>query len=313
MHPGITMTPPTISNDGGRAPDAGVSPFADGGIPGSNNADAGPKDATANSDSGNGSTDATTGNDGGVSACSGGRTWPASDGSGAHARVTGYGVVQVNVPVSTHIVALQTTMVVPPKPTMAPTLYAWPGLEPWPGGQNLQPIGQGVLQPVLTWGTSCGTYAPKNPTGWWISPQYVNPYTSESAFYGCKGGKALDVQVGDTLDITMTLKGASWTQTVVDRESGQMSSFDIDLKAQAQNWALFEIEMPNRTKPVSDVVFTSTTLTFADPSADACQPSVRGSTDYFSAPESSADGTKCCYSKIILRAQGVPATSPNVP
>jgi hypothetical protein len=92
-----------------------------------------------------------------------------------------------------------------------------------------------------------------------------------------------------------------------------MSSFDIGLMGQTQNWALFEIEMPTSNRPVSDVIFTSTVLTFADPAPEACQPSQRGKDDYIAAPQSSKDGTQCCISRIVLRADGVPATSPNEP
>lgn len=71
--------------------------------------------------------------------------------------------------------------------------------------------------------------------------------------------------------------------------------------------------MPTRNRPVTDVIFTSTVITFAAPSAESCQPSQRGMTDYFSAPQSSPDGTKCCISRIVLRAQGVAPTSQNGP
>jgi hypothetical protein len=71
--------------------------------------------------------------------------------------------------------------------------------------------------------------------------------------------------------------------------------------------------MPNANKPVSDVIFTSTVLTFADPVPEACQPSQRGTDDYIAPPQSSPDGTKCCISRMVLRANGVPATSPNEP
>src|SRR5262249_55919735 len=147
----------------------------------------------------------------GDSPCSGGMTWLASDASSADTMVTGYGELHFDIPTSTQLVALETTMMVPANPSMSSTLYAWPGIEPgrW---DNIEPVGQGVLQPVLTWGTSCGDYAPKNSTGWWISPQYVNPYTSDPSVYGCMGGDAIDVQVGDALDISMSLKGTVWSQ-----------------------------------------------------------------------------------------------------
>jgi hypothetical protein len=214
---------------------------------------------------------------------------------------------------STAIVGLQTTLTVPATPSSASTLFVWPGLEPLPGGANFNPVGQGVLQPVLTWGTSCAPNSPANPGGWWISGEYVNPYTSDQSVYGCFGGNVINVQVGDLLDVTMSLSGTVWNQTVVDRQSGQQSTFSQDLSRQAQDWALFKIEETTQTTPTSDVVFSSTTLTFAASDPSACQPSTRGTNDYFATPMVSADGTKCCVSRIILRAQGVPATTPNGP
>ena len=181
------------------------------------------------------------------------------------------------------------------------------------GGKNFNPIGEGVLQPVLTWGGSCAPNMPSNPAGWWISAQYVNTLGSYQGYTGCHGGQAIDAQVGDQLDITMSLKGSVWSQVVVDRQSGQMATYDMDMMGQAQNWAIFTIEQPTQTKPVSDVVFTSTILTFAASDPKACQPNVRGTNDYFAAPQSSTDGTKCCVSRMILRAQGVPATTQNMP
>jgi hypothetical protein len=317
--PAVNAGGPTVPEDSGPPlapvpPDAGSDAGASG--TSSAGADAGPRDAGAISDSG----DAATSDAGaskqpsqaGDSACSGGMTWLASDAAGAGSMVTGYGELHFDIPTSTQIIGLQTTLIVPEKPATSSTLYAWPGIEPgrW---DNIGSVGQGVLQPVLTWGTSCGDYAPKNAMGWWISPQYVNPYTSDPSVYGCMGGDALDVAVGDALDITISLKGMVWSQMVLDRQTQQKSTFDIDLMGQTQNWALFKIEMPTQNKPTSDIVFTSTILTFADPAPEACEPSVRGMSDYFAAPQSSPDGTRCCISRIVLRAQGVTATTPNIP
>jgi AcrR family transcriptional regulator len=60
------------------------------------------------------------------------------------------------------------------------------------------------------------------------------------------------------------------------------------------------------------------TLARAAPLSDRVKSAVlglmsRGMTDYFSAPQSSPDGTKCCIARMILRAQGVPASSQNGP
>ena len=87
--------------------------------------------------------------------------------------------------------------------------------------------------------------------------------------------------------------------------------FEIDMKGQAQNWAIFDIELPTRTKPAGDLVFTHTVITLAAPSAEACQPNTRGTNDYFTAPRASADGLHCCFERIVLRASGVMASSPD--
>jgi hypothetical protein len=71
---------------------------------------------------------------------------------------------------------LHTTMTVPEKPPPSGTLFLWPGLQPLPGGKNYNPIGNGVLQPVLMWSGTCAPTAPSSYASWWISAQYVNTY-----------------------------------------------------------------------------------------------------------------------------------------
>jgi hypothetical protein len=254
--------------------------------------------------------------DGGASgspACAGGTVGIASNAMGAMGTpVSGSGNVEFNISTKTQIVGLHTTMTVPEKPPPSGTLFLWPGLQPLPGGKNYNPIGNGVLQPVLTWGGTCAPTAPSSYASWWISAQYVNTYSSDPGHTGCLGGQGMDVAVGDQLDIAMTLAGTVWSQIVVDRQTARMATFDIDMNGQAQDWAIFTIESDG-SEPISDVVFTSTTLTLADADGTACQPSTRGQNDYFSAPQSSTDGKTCCISKIILRAPGVAATTPNTP
>jgi hypothetical protein len=245
--------------------------------------------------------------------CAGGTVGIASSAMGAMGTpVNGTGNVEFNISTKTQIVGLHTTLTVPEKPPPSGTLFLWPGLQPLPGGKSYNPIGNGVLQPVLTWGGTCAPTAPNSYDNWWISAQYVNTYTSDQGYSGCHGGQGMDVAVGDQLDIAMTLAGTVWNQVVVDRQSGHMATFDMDMMGQAQDWAIFTIESDG-SEPISDVVFTSTTLTLADANATACQPSTRGQNDYFSAPVSSPDGKTCCISKIILRAPGVAATTANTP
>ena len=123
----------------------------------------------------------------------------------------------------------------------------------------------------------------------------------------------MDVAVDDYLDIVMTLSGTVWTQVIADRQTGKSVQFPMDLKGQGQNWATLAIEQPTSLKPISDAVFTATRLQFAASSPTSCQPSQHGPTDYFATPYVSKDGKTCCVSRVILRANGVAATTMNAP
>jgi hypothetical protein len=232
----------------------------------------------------------------------------ASNAGGGSGR--GNGNVQFTISAGNQILRLVTTLEVPVKPTGNSTLFLWPGLEPLQGA-GLNPIGTGVLQPVLTWGGSCapGYSSSKQSNTWWISAQYVNTLGSDPDYMGCYGGDIMNVAIGDKLLIDMSLNGTIWKQTVTDQANGTKVDFDEDLKGQPQRWALFEIEMPTSTKPAADVVFTDTLIVLEKPEPEACQPTARGSNDYYSAPVSSKDGLRCCVSRLVLRAQGVPATT----
>ncbi|MGA2451375.1 MAG: hypothetical protein ABTD50_22185 [Polyangiaceae bacterium] len=246
--------------------------------------------------------------------CAGGWTGRSSTDTSSPTPASGYGGVQIKIPTTGHIVGLHTVLTVPAKPPEAGTLFLWPGLQPLPTSVDFDPIGNGVLQPVLTWGGTCAPNSPRTDVyaSWWISGQYVNTYADYTGHTGCNGGEGMDVAVGDSLDISMTLDATVWNQVVLDTQSGQQVSYAIDMLGQAQNWAIFSIEGHNQ-EPVTDVVFTSTTLTLSSPQTSSCQPSVRGLDDYFSAPMASSDGLECCISRIVLRAQGVAATTPNSP
>jgi hypothetical protein len=256
------------------------------------------------------------GGDGGASPadeCAGGMTGAASDSPSAKAQVSGNGSVQFTISTQTQITDLRTTLAVPTKPSsQAGTLFVWPGLQPLQNGPNFAPIGNGVLQPVLTWGPTCAAGAPSDYTTWWISGEYVNTFSYDPGINGCHGGQGMDVTAGDLLDIDMALSGTMWKQTITDRQTNKTVDFTQDLMGQDQGWAIFDIESDG-VEPVSDVIFTSTTITMAAADPSGCEPSVRGQNDYFAAPRISNDGKTCCISKIILRGQGVAATSPNTP
>ena len=242
---------------------------------------------------------------GGASSTTGCYTAPATQiGSQAPGgRVTGYGTVLIAVNSTHQIVNLQTTMVVPPKPPASGTLFLWPGLQP--NGANFDPINNGVLQPVLTWGPACapGTQ-PRAYSTWWISGQYVNTNGNVPGYTDCNGGPIMSVNVCDTLDMGIALSGTVWTQTVTDVQTGKAVTYSLDMMNQAQNLAYFVIEEYSSV-PVSEVIFTNTTLTFGSPDAADCKVNFRGQNDYVSTPVASADGLRCTIDQIILRAQGI--------
>jgi len=218
-------------------------------------------------------------------------------------RVSGYGTVLISANSKSEITRLRTDLLVPPGPVASGTLFLWPGLQP--GGANFDPINNGVLQPVLTWGSSCAPgKQPRSYSTWWISGQYVNTFGKEPGYTGCQGGPVMPVAVGDTLAIDMSLSGTTWTQTVTDVQTSQSVSYSIDMKGQAQNDAYFVIEGYS-SKPVSQVVFTNTVITFAASDSADCKLAMRGQTDYVSVPAASSDGRSCSIQEIILRAQGI--------
>ncbi len=249
------------------------------------------------------------------SPCSGGMALSASDSPSAMGATGGYAAVKWIIDGATQLAGLWTTMIVPAKPNATSgTLYVWPGIQPYTNSQNLYPIGNGILQPVLSIGPTCAPGAPNDYASWWISGQYVNVSSGAAGASGCLGGDGMDVAVGDPLDIAMTLSGTVWTQVITDRQTGKSVQFPMDLKGQGQNWATLAIEEPSSNlTPVSDVVYTATRLQFAASSPTSCQPSQHGPTDYFATPYVSADGKTCCVSRVILRAQGVAATTTNGP
>lgn len=218
-------------------------------------------------------------------------------------RVTGYGTVLFSSRSSSPIVRLQTSMLVPPEPPASGTLFLWPGLQP--NGANFDPIDNGVLQPVLTWGASCAPgKQPRAYSTWWISGQYVNTFGSEPGYTGCQGGPIMSVAVNDVLNLDMALAGTIWTQTVTDAQTGQSVAYSLDMKSQSQNLAYFVIEEYS-SAPVSEVVFNDITITFGGPDAADCKLAMRGQNDYVSVPVPSSDGRSCTIQEIILRAQGV--------
>jgi len=141
---------------------------------------------------------------------------------------------------------------------------------------------------------------------WWASADYVNNAIGDSSV--CQGGDGMDVKAGDDLAIDVVLQGMNWSETITDSRNSRNVSFDVDVQGEPEIFPTFAIAT-NGQSPVSDIVFTSTTITLASPEPTACQPTLRGPNDAFSAPSASTDGRTCCLSHIVLRAMGVPATT----
>jgi hypothetical protein len=213
--------------------------------------------------------------------------------------VSGDGNVAFGTAQENEIIGLTTKLVVPPEPAHSGTLFLWPGLQP--DGAHHFPIDNGVLQPVLTWGPSCAPgKQPKDYSTWWISGQYVNTYGHYTGYEGCRGGPIMAVNPGDILLIQIALSGSMWTQTVLDLKSGKSVGFHISLQKQSQNYAWFSIES-HSGPPISDVVFTETTIAFVSPDTLNCSLVKRGTDDTVTTPILIDGGQACYIEKITLK------------
>lgn len=215
-----------------------------------------------------------------------------------------FSLVHYLLPAPNKIARFQTILTVPKVPAQRSTLFIWPGLQ-HSGGSDPGRLGNGVLQPVLTWGPSCNPNAPgkgNDYMGWWISAMYVNISSFAAGPGGCAGGDAMDVDVGDRLYIDFAVDGKEWTQTVVNLSNMDQVDFTKDLEGQDQNWAIWDIETPGSARPAEDTIFENSVLTFTSP-VTSCQPTSADEVDYFSAPILSPDGLNCCFEKMILKAK----------
>lgn len=228
-------------------------------------------------------------------------------------RVGGPGLIEYDVDAPNVFNRLRTTLSVPAQPAPSGQIFIWSGLQPTPNGMNFQPIGNGALLPVLTWGPSCAPDAPAGYSSWWISPTYSNLSASDPQYSGCHTGKAVVASPKQLLDIEVRLDGTKWTEKIVNRDTLAMSEFSLDLKGQAQGRVFFDIELPTSNKPTEEIVYTNTVLSMDMSDPNACQPIVRGMNDFASKPRVSSDGRHCCIDRIVLRASGVMATTMDPP
>jgi len=211
-------------------------------------------------------------------------------------------VIMLTVPPPNKVSRFVTTLHVPKQPSSRSTLFIWPGLQ-HSGGADPGRIGNGVLQPVLTWGPSCARSAPPSASSyssWWVSAMYVNVSTSAAGPTGCAGGDSMDVAVGDRLLMDFFVKDKEWTQEVTNLTNMKKIDFTIDLKGQDQNWVIWDIEVPSQARPAEDTIFEKSVLTFTEP-VKSCQPTSAAEVDYFSAPVKSPDGMSCCFEKMVLK------------
>jgi hypothetical protein len=228
--------------------------------------------------------------------------------------------VGISVPPPNQIVAVQTTLTVPPIPPIPSNgypLFIWPGLVPVSTSLNYAPVGHGLLQPVLGWGDSCG-YAtePAAFQSWWVQPYYYNG-DATSPVYGCRFGNAMAVNPGDSLieDIQLDLSTGIWTQSVTDVNTQKSITWTINLSMQNQNHMLFMIEAPTGVQINTPVTFTDTTITFETPDTTGVCTNAAGAKEMFviTPPTPANSGTQCHIASMLLdQASITPSAPPGV-
>jgi hypothetical protein len=284
-----------------------VTTSATGSTSTSTNADAG-DDATMAGDDGGGDApapDSTT--DAATGVCSGGWVGQPSAAAGSATGMGLFGRVVFAASTGDQVVALHTTLTVPDEPPASGTVELTPSLRPNLLSASTTLVNTGSVEPTLSWGPNCNSAGPKaDYTSWFAEGELVNAGLVGPA--ACQSGPRMDTKVGDPIEIDLALNGTVWTETLTNDRNGHNVTFDIDLGGQAETFPTFAI-VTNTQSPVSDIIFTGTTITFAQSDPGACQPTLRGPTDSFSTPVASASGTQCCLAYIVLRAQGVAATT----
>ena len=217
----------------------------------------------------------------------------------------------VTVPAPNSIVGLSTTTVVPSLPPVPASSGAyisyWPGLSPIPNGPNYLPIGNGVMQPIIT------TFAPF--TSWWASSIYDNPtggtmpeiysgyqsitYPQEIDGLTAAGTDSFSPQPGDAIYESMQFTSdvpssyGSWTITITDDTTGESNTLYIDMRGQSQNLAYFAIESWYGMQMGGPVTFKNTTLMFALPDDGTICTAAIGVLD--------KSGLNCLLNEIVLQ------------
>lgn len=214
------------------------------------------------------------------------------------------------LPPPNQIVGLQTSLDVPPLPP-APSmtsavLFVWPGLEPLADSVDFLPLDMGVLQPVLTWGSSCApTAQPPAFTSWWISGEYVKyKYATEPGAERCYSGNSMLVNPGDRLliEIARDPSTGDWTQTVTNAKTNQSVTFSRNMEGQGQNFLIFSIETYYGATVSAPITFSDTTIALQSPDWTGWCSGVLGQRNEYrvTPPISQNSGTECFVDKIVL-------------
>ncbi len=134
------------------------------------------------------------------------------------------------------------------------TMFLWPGLQPGNSSNNgADVIGNGVLQPVLTYGNSCAPNPTNVPTNgqWWISGQYVNSDDDrdKTLFPNiCNGGDRMTLEQGKRVDtvISYNAQNDTWMQHCIGETGTGRVDYDVQLSVngqpQRQCWFILEPE-----------------------------------------------------------------------
>ena len=288
--------PPAASDAGTPKPDAG-SDAGDASVASS--------DSGAAGDAGGDAMSGSTGDPGAdpTSVCAGGKVGTDSKSSTFRDQTSSRNLALTiyTVKPPNRIVNFKTTMLVPKYPAQRSTLFIWPGLQ-HSGGADPGRIGNGVLQPVLTWGPSCSRQASSNYMNWGIAGMYVNISSGAAGPGGCASGDGMQAVPGERLLTEFSLNGTAWTQTITNLGNMKKVDFTFDLKGQDQNMAIWDIETPASSRPAEDTIFEKSVVTMAEP-VTTCQPSIAAKVDYFSAPVLSPDGLHCCFDQVVLKQQ----------
>ncbi|KAI4528654.1 hypothetical protein K525DRAFT_259030 [Schizophyllum commune Loenen D] len=198
------------------------------------------------------------------------------------------------------------------------TLFIWPGIQPGNAlnEANGDPagVGNGVLQPVLTYGPSCvpGDH-PEDQ--WYISGVYVGGGANPDYDVSCFGGDVMEVDPEDLVTCIMELKDgtvSTWDQTCINlSNNNQTVTFEKDLGGQLQSWGELIVENPtdqSRTDWTFPAFFYNTELVSDKPmDSSVC---IIPETDKAYKSKNSAlsqDGLSCTLGGIAIFNPDLPA------